>query len=77
MISIPSTQFRTLPHRTERGPAALVATIPPEVANAPEDGSVGNRRPNGRPASVNSAQVAEAPAQSARRDQSGAIHRNP
>src|SRR5438445_13252889 len=48
MISIASTQLRTLPLRTERGPAALVATMPPDVANAPEDGSGGSRRPKGR-----------------------------
>src|SRR2546422_11101702 len=72
MISIASTQLRTLPLRTERGPAALVATMPPDVANAPEDGSGGSRRPNGRAAPVSSAHVTEAPAQSLRRGQSGA-----
>ena len=77
MISIASTHRRTLPHRTERGPAALVAAIPPDVANPPEEGSGGSRRPNGRAASVTSAQVMEAPAQTVRRDQSGAVQRNP
>jgi len=77
MISIAATQWRTLPQRTERGPAALVAAIPPDVANPPEEGSGGNRRPNGRAASVTSAQVTEAPAQTVRRDQSGAVQRNP
>src|SRR5256886_14577826 len=72
MISIASTQLRTLPLRTERGPAALVATMPPDVANAPEDGSGGSRRPKGRAAAVSSAHVTEAPAQSLRRGQSGA-----
>src|SRR2546422_4507617 len=57
MISIASTQLRTLPLRTERGPAALVATMPPDVANAPEDGSGGSRRPKGRAAAVSSAHV--------------------
>src|SRR5437868_14104020 len=77
MSSIASTQRRTLPHRTERGPAALVATIPPDVANPPDEGSGGSRRPNARAASVTAAQVTEAPAQSVRRDQSGAVQRNP
>src|SRR2546426_464180 len=33
-----STHWRTLPQRTERGPAAFVATRPPEVAKAPDAG---------------------------------------
>src|SRR2546422_5913109 len=74
MISIASTQLRTLPLRTERGPAALVATMPPDVANAPEDGSGGSRRPNGRAAAVSSAHVTEAPAQSLRRGQRSEEH---
>src|SRR2546430_604392 len=77
MISIASTQVRTLPHRTERGPAALVATIPPDVANAPEEGSGGSRRPKGRAAAVSSAHVTEAPAHSLRRGQSGVVQWNP
>src|SRR5438132_1707908 len=77
MISIASTQLRTLPLRTERGPAALVATMPPDVAKAPEDGSGGSRRPKGRAAAVSSAHGTEAPAQSLRRGQSGALQWNP
>src|ERR1700716_3745592 len=77
MTSIASIQLRTLPHRTERGPAALVATMPPDVANAPEDGSGGSRRPKGRAAAVSSAHVTDAPAQRVRPDQSGAVHRTP
>src|SRR5437762_12687144 len=76
-ISIASTQLRTLPHRTDRGPAALVATMPPEVANAPEDGSGGRRRPKGRAAAVSSVHVTEAPAHCLRRGQSGAAQWNP
>src|SRR2546426_12729908 len=77
IISIALTQLRTLPHRTERGPAAFVATMPPDVANAPEDGSGGSRSPKGRAAAVTAAQVTEAPAHSLRRDQSGAVQSNP
>ncbi len=77
MISSASTQCRTLPERTERGPAALVATKPPDVANAPEDGSGGRRRPNGRAASHTAAQVTEAPTHTVWRGQSGAIQRKP
>ena len=77
MISIASTQLRTLPDRTDRGPAALVDTMPPDVANAPEEGSGGKRSPNGCPAAVSSAQVVEAPAHTVWRGQLGAIQRNP
>ncbi len=77
MISIASIQLRALPHRTERGPAALVAAMPPDVANAPEDGSGGSRRPNGRAAAASSAHVTEAPAHNLRRAQSGAVQWNP
>src|SRR5438045_4259965 len=61
-ISSASTQFRRLPYRTVRGPAALVATIPPDVANAPEEGSVGRRRPYARAASFTCVHVTDAPA---------------
>ncbi len=89
MISIASIQLRALPHRTDRGPAALVAAMPPDVANAPEDGSGGSRRnapedgsggsrrPNGRAAAASSAHVTEAPAHNLRRAQSGAVQWNP
>jgi len=77
MMSMASIQLRTLPQRTDRGPAALVATMPPEVANAPEDGSGGRRRPKGRAAAVSSAHVTEAPAHSLRRGHSGATQWNP
>jgi hypothetical protein len=77
MISSASTQVRTLPERTERGPAALVATSPPDVANAPEEGSGGRRRPKGRAASLTAAPVTEAPTHTVRRGQSGTIERKP
>ncbi len=77
MISTASIQLRTLPHRTERGPAALVAAMPPDVAKAPEDGSGGSRRPKGRAAAATAAHVTDAPAHSLRRGQSGAVHANP
>ena len=51
--------------------------MPPEVANAPEDGSGGSRSPKGRAAAVTSAHVTDAPAHSERPGQSGAIQRNP
>src|SRR5215213_11602675 len=39
------TQRRTLPYRTDLGPAALVDTIPPSVAHCRLDGSGGSLRP--------------------------------
>src|SRR5215203_6753290 len=38
-------QRRTLPYRTDLGPAALVDTIPPSVAQRQLDGSGGSLRP--------------------------------
>ncbi len=77
MISTAATQLRTLPLRTERGPAALVATMPPDVANALDDGSGGSRSPNGRAAALTSAAVTDAPTQIVRSAQSGAVQRKP
>src|SRR5258708_39302177 len=60
--STPSTHLRTLPYLTVLGPAAFVATMPPLVAKAPEDGSGGRRRPYGLAASFSWAHVTAAPA---------------
>src|SRR2546422_3666306 len=43
------THWRTLPQRTERGPAAFVATSPPEVAKAPSRPGVGREPQPERP----------------------------
>src|SRR5712692_7359648 len=77
MLSKAPPPIRTLTPRTELGPVRLVATRPPDVANAPEDGSGGSRRPKGRAAAVSSAHVTEAPAQSLRWGQSGAVQWKP
>src|SRR6266542_1388679 len=64
--STPSTHLRTLPYLTVRGPAAFVATMPPLVAKAPEEGSGGRRSPYGWAASFTSAHVTDAPARALR-----------